>query len=102
LTQTQFDGFASRFDCLDFICECGSSGCTESVSRTVTKEETVCSGATHFALKPVHEAKGIESAVAHHDRFVVSEKHLSETRGRLRDRPARIAARSGRSKKNRP
>lgn len=64
---------------VDFICECGDSSCVESIALTLVEYESVRSEPTHFALRPGHEGKGVESVVARNERFVTVEKHLSES-----------------------
>jgi hypothetical protein len=70
-----------------FVCECGTGDCTESIHLTLDEYETVRSVPTHFALAPGHETQNVETVVARSDRFVVVEKHLSESGAALRTDP---------------
>ncbi len=63
----------------NFVCECADASCAELVALTLDEYELVHSEPTHFALRPGHEGQGVESVVARDERFVIVEKHSSES-----------------------
>jgi hypothetical protein len=68
-----------RYARTDFLCECGNSECMEVVPLTLIEYEMVRTNPTHFVLRPGHESQGFETIVEETDRFVVVEKHASES-----------------------
>jgi hypothetical protein len=59
---------------VEFLCECGDSGCTTPISLTLAEYEQVRKVATHFAVLPGHSDPSVDQVVARYDRFAVVEK----------------------------
>jgi hypothetical protein len=58
----------------DFLCECGDAGCLERLRMTIAEYEELRSDPAQFAVKPGHEADGVEVVVAREGRFDVVRK----------------------------
>jgi hypothetical protein len=63
---------------LEFVCECGQTGCTAQIRLTQTEYEAVRAESTHFAILPGHEAPEAELVVDEYERYVVVEKRPGE------------------------
>jgi hypothetical protein len=59
---------------LDFLCECGSSDCDDTVSMTVGDYEHVRADNDRFVLVPGHEDEDIERVVERAERYVIVDK----------------------------
>jgi hypothetical protein len=68
------EGFSLVADRTNFICECGSSACTEPISLTMAEYEHVRSDPRWFATVPGHESPEVERVVEDHGNYVVLEK----------------------------
>ena len=65
---------------IDFLCECGDAGCTETISLTRTEYEQVRSDPALFVVKPGHGAADVERVVAESEGFQIVRKHEEEAR----------------------
>jgi hypothetical protein len=65
-------------DQVDFLCECGSEDCTETVAMTLAEYEDVRSDPTHFVVVPGHEVLDVEHVIDANSRFRVVRKHPEE------------------------
>ena len=61
-------------DPVEFVCECGHSDCTASVSLTVDEYERVRQDPATFAMLPGHEIPDVEDVVERHERYLVARK----------------------------
>ena len=71
------DQFAGREDestAIEFVCECGRTGCAEKMAMTLAEYEHVRSEPTYFAVVPGHELPEIERVVERHANYLVVEK----------------------------
>ena len=59
---------------IEFVCECGSTECTASVSLTVAEYEQVRQDPTTFAMVPGHEIADVEDVVLANERYAVARK----------------------------
>ena len=59
---------------IDFLCECGDSGCVEKVTLTRQEYEQVRVDGAQFAVHPGHEIPEIEEVVLRTERFFVVRK----------------------------
>jgi hypothetical protein len=57
-----------------FICECGSRSCTDTVLLTVDEYESVRARTHCFAVRPGHIFPEVERVVERHPRYEVVEK----------------------------
>ncbi len=57
-----------------FVCECGTTECTASVSLTVAEYEQVRQDPTTFAMVPGHDIEDVEDVVFTNDRYAVARK----------------------------
>jgi hypothetical protein len=62
----------------DFVCECGDTGCTQSIQLRDEEYEHVRSDPLLFAIVPGHEILDVEEVVAENQRFYVVRKHVAE------------------------
>jgi hypothetical protein len=58
----------------EYLCECATASCTETIQMTVAEYESVRSVPTRFAVLPGHEVPDLEEVVAQHDAFLVVRK----------------------------
>jgi hypothetical protein len=63
---------------IDFLCECGSAECTETIPLTRTEYERIRSDPALFVVKPGHGAADVEHVVAEDEGFQVVRKHEEE------------------------
>jgi hypothetical protein len=68
------DGFGTRLEEAEFVCECGDDACTDRVRLTLAEYEQVRDEPTHFAVRPGHEIPDVEDVVERHDRYTVVQK----------------------------
>ena len=61
-----------------FMCECGQSDCTETISLTLAEYERVRSNSTHFFVLPDHALPEVEMVVREGNGYVVVEKLPAE------------------------
>ena len=59
---------------IEFVCECSSSRCTETISADLDEYEAVRASPITFLLVPGHESKEIETVIAQNRRFAVVQK----------------------------
>jgi|SRR4051794_4405624 hypothetical protein len=59
---------------VEFVCECGHRGCTDSVSLTLDEYEAVRRDSRWFAVVPGHVWPQVERVVAANERYEVVEK----------------------------
>jgi hypothetical protein len=59
---------------IDFLCECGDSGCVEKMTLTREEYEQVRADGAQFAVHPGHEILEIEEVVLRAERFFVVRK----------------------------
>jgi hypothetical protein len=64
----------TRENAAEYLCECATATCTETIPMTVAEYESVRSVPTHFAVLPGHELPDLEEVVARKDRFLVVGK----------------------------
>jgi hypothetical protein len=62
----------------DFVCECGDTGCTQTIPLRDEEYEHVRSDSLLFAIVPGHEIPDVEEVVAQNQRFYVVRKHDTE------------------------
>jgi hypothetical protein len=62
----------------EFVCECGTPDCVETVLLTLQEYEQVRSLPARFVLVPGHVVPSVEEVVSRTDRYVVVEKHPEE------------------------
>jgi hypothetical protein len=62
----------------DFVCECGDTGCTQSIQLRDEEYEHVRADPLLFAIVPGHEILDVEEVVAENQRFYVVRKHVAE------------------------
>jgi hypothetical protein len=74
---------------IDFICECSSEECKETVPMTLAEYHQVRAQPTTFAVVPGHEIREIEKTVATNHTFVVVDKIIG------RDAVAKMARSGG-------
>jgi hypothetical protein len=81
---------------IDFLCECASEECTETLALTRAEYEAVRRSPIRFVIKPGHDDPGVERLVATSTDSLVAEKvgeaarivrHL-DPRSRQQPRPA--------------
>ena len=72
---------------IEFVCECGSADCTESLGLTLEVYERVRSDPTHFVIVPGHEIPGVEDVVELHERYHVVRKHEEEAQIAIKTDP---------------
>ena len=66
-------------EAIDFLCECGDSGCAEKMTLTRQEYEQVRADGAQFAVHPGHEIREIEEVVLRRaKRFFVVRKHPHE------------------------
>ena len=63
---------------IDFLCECGDSGCAEKITLTRQEYEQVRVDGAQFAVHPGHEIREIEDVVQRAEQFFVVRKHPHE------------------------
>ena len=63
---------------IDFLCECGDSGCAEKVTLARREYEQVRAYSAQFAVYPGHEIPDIEEVVQRAEQFFVVRKHPHE------------------------
>jgi hypothetical protein len=63
---------------IDFLCECGDSGCAEKMTLSRHEYEQVRADGAQFAVHPGHEIREIEDVVLRAKRFLVVRKHPEE------------------------
>jgi hypothetical protein len=59
---------------VQFVCECGQTGCTEPIMLTLAEYEFVRASPTRFALVPGHELPERERVVRRGDGYIAVEK----------------------------
>jgi hypothetical protein len=62
-------------DRTEFLCECGDSECTESISLTFAEYEQLRADPLLFGVKPGHTIPDVEEVVAENERFQTVRKH---------------------------
>lgn len=60
---------------IGFLCECGDSGCEETVELTRREYESVREDPRRFAVIADHVIRTTEDIVERHQRYAVVEKH---------------------------
>jgi hypothetical protein len=63
---------------IDFLCECGDAGCTESIPLTRAEYERLRSDPLLFGVKPGHAIADVENVVEVNGRFEIVRKHHDE------------------------
>jgi hypothetical protein len=66
---------ASYAGLIGFLCECGHSGCEETIEMTRREYENVRSSPRRFAVIGDHVIESTEDIVERHQRYAVVEKH---------------------------
>ena len=69
------EGLIDPAERIDYVCECGDTGCADSLALTAADYESVRGDPRQFAVRPGHEIPDVESVVARHERYVVVRKH---------------------------
>jgi hypothetical protein len=62
----------------DFLCECGTQDCIESVRMSIREYEELRREENHFVVFRGHEDPDIEDVVATSSRYTVVRKHPAE------------------------
>jgi hypothetical protein len=65
---------------MEYLCECDSAGCYETVRATRVEYESVRAVATHFIVLAGHEDPRVERVALSNDRFLVVEKQEEAAR----------------------
>jgi hypothetical protein len=65
---------------MEYLCECDSAGCYETVRATRTEYESVRAVATHFIVLAGHEDPRVERVALSNDRFLIVEKQGAAAR----------------------
>jgi hypothetical protein len=60
---------------IGFLCECGDSGCEQTIALTRHEYETVRESPRRFAVIADHAIEATEDIVERHQRYAVVEKH---------------------------
>jgi hypothetical protein len=68
------EGFSIVAEQAEFVCECGSSACTEHVQMTLAEYEQVRSDPKRFFVRPGHELPEYEKVVEERSGYLVVEK----------------------------
>ena len=68
------EGFSLVAEHADFVCECGSSSCTEQIRMTLAEYEGVRSDPKRFFVRRGHEILEYEKIVEDRDDYLVVEK----------------------------
>ena len=68
------EGFSLVAEESQFVCECGSSACTEQIRMTLAEYETVRSDPKHFFVRRGHELPEFEKVVDEKDDYLIVEK----------------------------
>jgi hypothetical protein len=68
------EGFSIVAEQAEFICECGSSSCTEQIRMTLGEYEAVRTDAKRFFVVPGHEIPEYEKIVEEKEGYLVVEK----------------------------
>jgi hypothetical protein len=66
---------AALHDRIEFLCECGSANCTESILLGREEYEHLRSDPLLFGVKPGHAIEDVEDIVAEDARFHTVRKH---------------------------
>ena len=72
------DGFGTRLEEAEFVCECGQEACTEQIRLRMPDYEALRADPTHFAVLPGHEIPDVETVIARQDGYLIVEKHPGE------------------------
>jgi hypothetical protein len=68
------EGFSIVAEQAEFVCECGSSTCTEHVQMTLAEYEEIRANSKRFFVLPGHELPEYEKIVDERERYLVVEK----------------------------
>jgi hypothetical protein len=68
------EGFSLVAEEAEFVCECGSSTCTEHIRMTLSKYEAVRSNPKRFFVRHGHEIPEYEKVVEEDEGYLVVEK----------------------------
>jgi hypothetical protein len=68
------EGFSIVAEQAEFVCECGSTSCTEQIQMTLAEYEAVRSDPKRFFVRPGHEIAEYEKVVQEADGYNVVEK----------------------------
>jgi hypothetical protein len=68
-SETDYDGL------IGFLCECGDSGCEETIELTRHEYERIRANSRRFAVIADHAIEATEDIVERHERYGVVEKH---------------------------
>jgi hypothetical protein len=65
---------------MEYLCECDSRGCYETIQATRSEYESVRAEPTHFIVLSGHEDPRVERVTFANDRFLVVEKRGAAAR----------------------
>ncbi|HEY6584701.1 MAG TPA: hypothetical protein VIZ29_07635 [Gaiellaceae bacterium] len=68
------EGFSLVAEQAEFVCECGSSTCTEHVQMTLVEYEEIRANSKRFFVLPGHELPEYEKIIDERERYLVVEK----------------------------
>jgi len=68
-SETDYEGL------IGFLCECGDSGCEETIELTRHEYELIRANPRRFAVIAGHAIEATEDIVERHERYGVVEKH---------------------------
>ena len=83
----------TRENAAEFLCECATKTCTETLQMTRAEYENVRSVPTDFAVLPGHEVPDLEEVVERNDAFLVVRKKAGAGGSRRRARPTQLVSR---------
>lgn len=68
------EGFSIVAEQAEFVCECGSSTCTEHVQMTLAEYEEIRANSKRFFVLPGHELPEYEKIIDEKEGYLVVEK----------------------------
>jgi hypothetical protein len=68
------EGFSMVAEQAEFVCECGSSSCTDQIRMSLGEYEEIRKDPKRFFLRPGHEIPEYERVVEERDAYYVVEK----------------------------
>lgn len=84
--KADMEGVAHGAELIPFVCECGSSRCTDVVELSSEEYEAVRARPDRFAVLPGHVFPEYENLVAEYERYAIVEKiGVAEMISRLTD-----------------
>lgn len=78
--ETLNEGFAMITDTFEILCECALLECFDRIAMAPSAYEKMRADATLFAVRPGHEADGVEDIVSSHEGYYIVRKSSGEAR----------------------